>query len=76
VIQEKSCGGETFALDSSAYNYDPEDGTFIHYYGSGSWGVLYCPDGDRQVDFGIVKFLAILGSSARINRSGGQNCCQ
>jgi len=30
---------------SNAYNYDTTDGSFIHYYGSGSWGVLYYPDG-------------------------------
>src|SRR5438552_9744780 len=30
---------------SSTYNYDTTDGTFIHYYGGGSWGVLYYPDG-------------------------------
>lgn len=30
---------------SSAYNYDTTDGTFIHYYGGGSWGILSYPDG-------------------------------
>lgn len=30
---------------SSAYNYDTTDGSFIHYYGAGGWGVLYYPNG-------------------------------
>lgn len=30
---------------SSASNYDTTDGTFIHYYGGGSWGFLYYPNG-------------------------------
>lgn len=30
---------------TSAYNYHTTDGSFIRYYGAGSWGVLYYPNG-------------------------------
>jgi hypothetical protein len=38
---------------SSAYNFDTNDGTFIHYVGGSGWGVLFYPDG-TQVTYGAA----------------------
>lgn len=38
--------GSRHALtQTSAYNYDTTDGSFIHYWGAGGWGQLSYPDG-------------------------------
>jgi hypothetical protein len=34
-------------VQTSSYNYDTVDGTFIHYYGASGWGTAYYPDGTQ-----------------------------
>lgn len=40
-------------VQTSAYNYDTKDGTFIHFYGASGWGTLYYPDG-TQLNYGAA----------------------
>ena len=34
-------------VQSSAFNYDTTDGTFIHFTGGSGWGTVFYPDGTR-----------------------------
>jgi RHS repeat-associated protein len=46
--------GTRHALDyTSPYNYDTDDGTFIHFTGGRGWGSLFYSDGSR-VDYGAA----------------------